>query len=590
MRRRKPGVIPGCAELIIGYFKQGWVRYLTGVIFVIAATLFNTKIPDLLGKAIDAFDLKSGVLDGLTHYVLLMAGCAVLAFVCRFIWRQLIMGFTRNVEMKIRNELFAHLQLLSPEYYVKNNTGDLITKGIADTTTIRQMLGVGLVGFIDVITTNLITVLYMVRTTDWRLTLIAVIPISFLLFALTKLRNEMRNRFAVVRMKISDIAEKVQENITGIRVIKAFAQEQKEKEVFERLSREKWKSEIRLAEIFGLINPLTSLVFGVVFSLFLYFGAKMVVAGTITLGTFVAFNTYIASLINPVMRLSRIIQVWQKGVVSVKRMDSILKAEPTVDDRFADTSLSAIENASVGFHDCTFRYPGTDVDVLKHISFTLCPGEILAVMGPTGSGKSSLLSLILRMWSAPAGTVTVSGHAVETYPLSVLRAACGYVPQDTFLFSDSIMDNIRFYDENISDEDAVHAAKVAVIHDSISKFEKGYDTVVGERGMTLSGGQKQRISIARALVRHPALLLLDDCLSAVDAETEHRIIENLRTELKGCTTVLVTHRINAATLADRVLLLKEDGTVAAIGTHEELLASSLEYQKLISLNENGGAP
>ncbi len=586
MPARKKG-LPGCREKLLGYFKKSWFRYTLGIVFVILATVLNSTIPDLLGKAVDVFNSENGQLADLMRYVYLIAGCAVLAFAARFIWRQLIMGFTRTVEMNIRNDLFTHLQTLSPEYYVKNNTGDLITKCIQDTTTIRQMLGMGLVGLIDVLTTNVVTLFYMVKTTDIRLTLIAVIPLPFLLLALIKLRAEMRRRFSVVRIRISEIAEKVQENITGIRVIKAFAQEKKENEQFDELSRNKWRAEMALVRVFGLINPLTALVFGVVFSGFLYFGARMVVAGTLSLGAFVAFNTYIGYLMNPINRLSRIIQVWQRGVVSIQRMDTILKAEPAVTDSRADPSVTELGRVEVSVKDLTFRYPETDVDVLRDVSFTLPRGGVLAVMGPTGSGKSTLLALLMRLWNPPAETILVNGLSVERIPLKTLRSDVGYVPQDTFLFSDSILDNIRFYDERISEEEAVAAAKAAAIHESISEFEKGYDTVVGERGMTLSGGQKQRISIARALARRPGLLLLDDCLSAVDAETEHEIIGNLRSYLKDTTTVLVTHRINAAALADRILLLDRDGSVAALGTHEELSRTSPDYIRLLEITEKG---
>ncbi|MBQ8897505.1 MAG: ABC transporter ATP-binding protein [Clostridia bacterium] len=578
---------PGCKRKLLGYFGKYWPRYTVGIVFVIVTTILNSTIPDLLGKAIDVAESENGQLAEMMRYVWLMAGCAIVAFACRLTWRQLIMGFTRAVEMNIRNDLFEHLQKLPPEYYVKNNTGDLITKCIQDTTTIRQMLGMGLVGLIDVLTTNVVTILYMVKTTDVRLTLLAVIPIPFLLFALIKLRSEMRRRFSIVRLKVSDIAGKVQENITGIRVIKAFAQEESENRIFSDMSRDKWKAEMSLVRVFGLINPLTSLVFGAVFALFLYFGAKMVIAGTLTIGAFVAFNTYIGYLMNPVARLSRIIQVWQRGLVSMQRMDTILTAEPTVNDDRADMSINSLPEISIEVSDLTFRYPGTDVDVLKNISFSLPSGGILAVMGPTGCGKSTLLALLMKMWNAPDESIYVSGHPIEKLPINTLRSNVGYVPQDTFLFSDSIMDNIRFYDDSVSEEDAINAAKAAVIHNNISEFEKGYGTVVGERGMTLSGGQKQRVSIARALARHPSLLLLDDCLSAVDAETEHEIINNLKDVLAGSTTVIVTHRINAASLADRILLMNEEGGIAAIGTHEELVATSPEYNRLLEITEGG---
>jgi ATP-binding cassette subfamily B protein len=267
----------------------------------------------------------------------------------------------------------------------------------------------------------------------------------------------------------------------------------------------------------------------------------------------------------------------------MQRMDTIFAAKPSVTDSNADMSITSIDPVDISVTGLTFSYPGTDVEVLNNISFELEAGGVLAVMGATGSGKSTLLSLLMRIWNPQEGTIKISGHEPESIPLNVLRSAISYVPQDTFLFSDTVMNNIKFYDERITDEDAVNAAKAAAVHSNIIELEKQYDTVVGERGMTLSGGQKQRISIARALSRKPSLLLLDDCLSAVDAETEQQILKNLREYVKNCTTIIVTHRIAAASLADRVLLLNEDGSQAALGTHEELVKTSPEYNRLLEI-------
>jgi len=315
----------------------------------------------------------------------------------------------------------------------------------------------------------------------------------------------------------------------------------------------------------------------------------MVIDGSLSLGEFVAFNTYIALLMEPIARISRIIQIWQRGSVSMQRLDMIFTATPAINDKNADKSVTSLDPMAIEVSDLSFRYPGTDKDVLKNISFTLENGGTLAVMGATGSGKSTLVSLLMRMWDPPADSITVSGHPIEEIPLRTLRGSIAYVPQETFLFSDSIMRNIIFYDERFSEDDAMEAARAAAIHDNIMEFPDGYGTTVGERGMTLSGGQKQRVSIARALVRKPELLLLDDCLSAVDAETERTILDNLRTYLKGCTTIIVTHRIAVAGIADRVLLLNEDGSMAAIGTHEELSQTSEEYQNLLAIIEASNA-
>ena len=579
-----------CKDIILDYFKKHWLRYAFGVVFVILATIFNAILPQLLGKTIDLVKAardpaQSATLRDVRNICLLMCACAVAAFLTRNIWRYLIMGFTRSIELHLRHALFSHLQVLSPEFYVKNNTGDIITRAIIDSQAIRMMFGMGLIGIVDVLTVNVVTLGYMVSTTSLKLTAIAVIPLPFLLFALVKLRTAMRRRFMIVQHSVSDIAAKVQENLTGIRVIKAFAQEDSENKQFEALSRKKWKAEMDMIRVWSFINPLSALVFGSIFAVFLYFGGKMVIAGTLTLGEFVAFNTYIALLMDPISRISRIIQIWQRGLVSMQRLDMIFSAKPTIDDAQADPAITTLAPLSIDITNLSYRYPGTEKDVLKNISFHLETGGTLAIMGATGSGKSTLMSLLMRMWNPPVDAISVSGHPIETVPLSVLRGSIAYVPQESFLFSDSILNNIIFYDERITEDDAKAAAKAAAIHDNICEFPDQYATTVGERGMTLSGGQKQRVSIARSLARKPELLLLDDCLSAVDAETERIILANLRDYLKGCTTIIVTHRIAVAGIADRVLLLNEDGSMAAIGTHSELSANCPEYQHLLAILE-----
>lgn len=579
-----------CKDIILAYFKKHWLRYAFGVVFVILATIFNAILPQLLGKTIDLVKAardpaQSATLRDVRNICLLMCACAVAAFLTRNIWRYLIMGFTRSIELHLRHALFSHLQVLSPEFYVKNNTGDIITRAIIDSQAIRMMFGMGLIGIVDVLTVNVVTLGYMVSTTSLKLTAIAVIPLPFLLFALVKLRTAMRRRFMIVQHSVSDIAAKVQENLTGIRVIKAFAQEDSENKLFEALSRKKWKAEMDMIRVWSFINPLSALVFGSIFAVFLYFGGKMVIAGTLTLGEFVAFNTYIALLMDPISRISRIIQIWQRGLVSMQRLDMIFSAKPAIDDAQADPAITTLAPLSIDITNLSYRYPGTEKDVLKNISFHLETGGTLAIMGATGSGKSTLMSLLMRMWNPPVDAISVSGHPIETVPLSVLRGSIAYVPQESFLFSDSILNNIIFYDERITEDDAKAAAKAAAIHDNICEFPDQYATTVGERGMTLSGGQKQRVSIARALARKPELLLLDDCLSAVDAETERIILANLRDYLKGCTTIIVTHRIAVAGIADRVLLLNEDGSMAAIGTHSELSANCPEYQHLLAILE-----
>lgn len=580
-----------CKQIILGFYKKYLLRFLCGVVLIVVSTVLNAKLPRLLGDAIDIIENKTGgelsfVLDNVGIVIRTMIVFAVFSFVTKFIWRYLILAFNRSVELHIRHSIFTRLQQLSPEYYVKNNTGDLITRSIVDVQAIRMMIGIGIVGIIDVLTIGAVTITNMISMANLRLTLMAVIPVPFLIVLLVKIRTLIRVRYNAVQHAVSDIGARVQENITGIRVIKAFAQEDSENERFAELSRAKWKAEMRMTRAIAVIQPSATLVFGIVFSLFLFFGGRMVVDGRMTLGEFVAFNTYIGYLTDPVLRISRIVQVWQRGIVSMGRIDYMLSAKPAVNDSRADMSLDKLEHVDIVVDNLTYRYPDTDVDVLKNVSFSVSQGEVVAILGPTGCGKTTMLNLLMRLWNCPPGAIRISGRSIEEIPLHTLRSAIAYVPQDTFLFSDTILNNIIFFDSRITGQNAIDAAKAAVIHDSIVEFEKGYNTVVGERGMTLSGGQKQRISIARAIARRPQLLLLDDCLSAVDAETEHAIIANLGSYIKGSTTLLVTHRIAAAGLADKVLLMREDGGVEAFGTPAELMESSPTYRRLVELAES----
>ena len=578
-------------DFLLYYFSKKWLRYVIGLVLVFAATYFTASIPRLLGVAIDHLRYLSP-----TYTILRAAGniaiAAFLAFVLRVLWRFLVFGFTRGAETYVRARMFEHLEKLSSDFYVKFNTGDIITRSISDLLAIRRMFGFGFVAVVDAATIFVVAGASMFASAGVLLSLVALVPVPFLIIFISGIRKSLRARQYEIREATSDLASKVQENITGIRVIKTYAQEESETNNFVSLSRVRWDKEMRMVRLSSLIAPIIQVGFALVFAVFIVFGSRMVADGSMSIGEFTAFNGYILLISMPVSNIGRVVEIWQTGLSSLERIDEIFKSTPSVTDDFAEEG-TVVSGGRIEFTNLSFAYPmpmtsKSDFDekaplVLDGISFTVRSGETLAVTGPVGCGKTTLASILLRQWKIPQGMITVDFNDINSIRVNKLREAIGYVPQDNFLFSESIMDNIRFYDDSITDDDVYAAAKAVSIHDNIMEFPEKYNTIVGERGMTLSGGQKQRISIARALVRKPKILLLDDCLSAVDAETEHAIIMGLREYMRGTTGIIITHRVAAAALADRILVMNENGKVAEIGTYDELMSAQGEFYKLVGL-------
>jgi len=600
-------------RIILDFFKKHWIRYIFGIFIIIISTYSLTIIPKYLGQAVDALnipDAKNIDINQVRHIAMLIAVAGVIAFLSRVLWRYLILGFCRHIEFFLRACLFRHLQMLPAEYYIKNNTGYLITRAISDVQAVRMMMGFAVVAVIDTVATTVLSIRNMSAAMSLPITLLALSPIPFIILVIVKVRVLVRKRYVRVQDALSNISSKVQENVTGIRVIKAFAQEDKEAEVFDRLSVKKVETEIALAKASAVIGPSVQLTFGIVFSIFLVVGGGMVAKGAITLGDYVMFNTYLTLIMVPVGNVGRIVDRWQRGMGSLRRLDKIFLEKPSIDDANADMSVTKLETGSIEARNLTFSYDDANSDandgsghssdgsakssdngsgansgvscneIINDLSFSVPSGETLAVIGATGCGKSTFAGLLMRVWACGDGMLYIDGRDINTIPLKVLRENCAYVPQETFLFSDTIKENIRFCDPGITDEQVFAAARTACVHDSIMEFPLGYDTVVGERGMTLSGGQKQRVALARALVRSPRILILDDCMSAVDANTEKQIIENLKGYIEGCTAVIMTHRLSAASLADRVLVINSDGSMAEIGSHEELMLKGGAYVRM----------
>ena len=572
-------------DYILHYLSGKWFRYVCGLLLVFASAYFTASIPRLLGVAIDRLGEASPVYE-IVSAAWSIVFAALLAFALRFLWRFLIFGFTRGAETYVRKRVFMHLELLAADFYIKFNTGDIITRSISDVQAIRRMFGFGFVAVLDALTIFIIAGFNMVTTAGLGMSALVLLPAPFLMAFVWKIRKTLRARQYEIREASSELASKVQENITGIRVIKAYAQEGGETASFEGLSRNRWAKEMRMVRLSASIGPIIQIAFALVFAIFIVFGSQMVANGTLSVGQFTAFNGYIILMAMPVANVGRVMEVWQTGFSSMERLDEMFKFKPAVTDDFAEEG-TAVTQGRLDFTDLSFSYPDCE-PVLRDLSFSIAPGETLAIMGVVGSGKTTLASIVLRQWKIKQGMIAVDGNDINSIPVKTLRAAIGYVPQDSFLFSETIMDNIRFYDDSITDEDVFAAARAVSIHDNIVSFPDGYDTIVGERGVTLSGGQKQRISIARALVRRPKILLLDDCLSAVDAETEHAIISGLRQYMDGVTGIVITHRVAAAALADKIMVLAADGTLAEIGTYDELVAQKGEFYSLVQMQEGGG--
>jgi len=573
-------------KIVFNYFKKHWPRYAIGIILVFISTYMNTMIPRYLGYAIDGLNSKIIIISAVQKIAIAMAVIAIIAFLTRFIWRYLILGFCRQIEFFLREKLFSHLQKLSVDYYVKNNTGDLITRAIVDVQAVRMMLGFATVSIIDAVVTTVMSIINMSISINFVFTLLAVAPIPLLIFVIIKVRLLVRKRYTKVQEAISIISSKVQENITGIRVMKAFSQEEKESSAFNGLSINKLNAEIKLARAFAVVSPSVSLTFGIVFSIFLVAGGSMVAKNVVSLGDFVSFNTYLLLIMAPISNVGRIVDRWQRGIASMRRLDSIFLTNPTIDDSNTDADIKSLKTGSIRAENLSFAYENT-INIVSDLNFDVPSGGSIAIMGPTGCGKSTLVGLLMRVWGCGENMLFIDGKDINSIPLKVLRGSCSYVPQESFLFSDTIMENIRFYNKSITDEQVIAAAEAAYVHENIMEFPLGYGTVVGERGMTLSGGQKQRIALARALATNPQILLLDDCMSAVDSETEKNIIENLKVKISHCTSVIVTHRLSAAALADIVLILDATGRITEIGSHATLIDKNGIYAKMVDSMQTG---
>jgi len=562
------------------------------MIVLLITSFISSMIPKITGYVTDSINdrMPASVTN---KYLLMLVAATVAVFVLRFTWRYFLVGSNRYLECYLREKLFAHMQTLPASFYDNNKTGDLIAYAINDIQAIRRVFGFGFTSILDGVVVNTISIMIMVRTISPMLTLMALAPAPIIVLVIYFLRKKIRERFGMVQKAFAEMSGKVQESISGIRVIKAFAQEEEEVEDFLKYNQVRVDTQMSLTRVSAVLGPVTQLTFGISTVLFIIYGGGLVAKGVISLGDYVAFSSYIMVIMGPIVSIGRIIDVWQRGIASIQRLDRIFcqSSEKDAENALATVSLFGLNRqvedsqpveklrGHIVIRDLTFAYPGTDKIVLHDINLEIKEGETLGILGRTGSGKTTLVNLLLRLYEVEDGHIFIGGRDINHIPLKVLRENIGYVPQDNFLFSTTIKDNIQFFKPIYSDSQIEDAAKMAGIYDEIISFPEGFNTVVGERGVTLSGGQKQRISIARAIIKDPSILILDDSLSAVDTKTEQRILENLKNVLKGRTGIVISHRVSVVRYCDHIIFLDE-GRIIERGTHEELMRLRGAYYNL----------
>jgi len=552
---------------------------LGGVLALIGVDGLQLLVPQIFRKLIDA--LARGTADSTLVWrmgfsiVAIALGMAIF----RFFWRIFIVGASRRLERDLRAEFYSHLQKLPAQYYDNTKVGDLMAHATNDINAVRMAAGMATIASFDALFMSVASVV-MLLLIDWRLTLITMIPLPFITLLVTRFGKMLHDRFESVQKAFSGLSEKTQESFSGIRVIKAYGDEQSERKLLSEKAGKCVHENIRLTRIWGFMQPLVMGLAMMSSSILLMVGGRAVIGGSISLGQFVAFSSYLAMLTWPMMAIGWVVNLLQRGAASMGRLEKIMNIKPAI----ADGPVSDQPKPAVEVKGLSFTYPGTTAEVLSDISFSIPASSTIGIVGRTGSGKTTLVELLMRLYDPPSGTVFVDGVDIRQRELSKVRGMFGYVPQETFLFALSIADNISFGVDSLPLETVKHLAELAEIHSEIEGFSQGYETMVGERGITLSGGQKQRIAIARALAISPSILVLDDSLSAIDTETESAILEKLKEEISGLTNILIAHRISTVQHADLILVLNH-GKLVEKGTHEELLGKEGYYSELYRMQQ-----
>lgn len=550
---------------------------MISIAVMLLASFIQTLAPKILGRTIDIMKGEGFDKSLVVQNVIYLALAAVSAFLLSYIWRRVFVGNSRKMECSLREELYRHFQILSPNFYSTRKTGDLIAYAVNDIAAVRTAFGPAIAIALSGLAICVYSIYCMAVNVSLELTVLSLIPIPPLVVFIVVTGQRIQNNFKEVQKNYAAISDKVQENISGIRVIKSYVQEQQEIEAFKSMNGNMKDSNLRLVRISALIAPAINSCFGISFAISLILGYLMVIDGRISLGDFVSFNSYLTMIVRPITIIGRVIKNLQMGSASVKRLNGIFSAQPDI-----KSPPNALRREVIGgleLKNVSFCYKGTAIRVLENVNLLIEPGQIIGITGQTGSGKSTLMNILLRCYDPDSGEVLLDGIKLKDYSLETIKEAFSFVPQETFLFSSSIKDNISFFRDVYSDNEILDAARCSNIYDTIQKLPKGFETVIGERGVDLSGGQQQRLAIARAVIKNSPILILDDALSAVDSDTEAVIVKNLREIRRGKTTIIISHRLSALSNTD-VIIVMENGRIAEKGSQSELLAKRGRYYEI----------
>ena len=549
------------------FFKLEKRRYLVGIVALVLVSVLNLIPPMVMGRVIDAITSGRLTQDELLLHLFYLLLAAFGMYYLRYVWRMYILGTSYRLGQIMRSRLFEHFTKMSPAFYQNYRTGDLMAHATNDINALTRLAGGGVMSAVDASITALVTLLTMLFSISWQMTLVAILPLPFMAYATSRLGRKTHKAFGESQAAFSELNNKVQESVSGIKVTKSFGYQSDELASFQEVNDLTFQKNLQTMKYDSLFDPMVLLFVGSSYALTLLVGAFMVQAGQVTVGNLVTFISYLDMLVWPLMAIGFLFNITQRGKVSYQRIESLLSQESPVKD--PESPLEGIENGCLDY--AIDRFAFEDEETLRDIHFSLEKGQTLGLVGQTGSGKTALIKLLLREYDVDQGAIYLNGHDIRDYRLADLRSLMGYVPQDQFLFASSIIDNIRFGNPDLPFSAVEEATQLAQVYQDIQAMPEGFDTVIGEKGVSLSGGQKQRLAMSRAMILNPDILILDDSLSAVDAKTEFAIIDNLKETRKDKTTIITAHRLSAVVHADLILVM-QDGRIIERGRHEDLLA------------------
>ncbi|MCK1168197.1 ABC transporter ATP-binding protein [Streptococcus uberis] len=556
------------------FFKQEKVPYLIGILSLSLVALLNLIPPKIMGSVIDGITSGHLTKDDLLIQLFWLLLASIAMYVLRYIWRVCIFGTSYRLGRIMRFKLFDHFTRMSPSFYQKYRTGDLMAHATNDINSLTRLAGGGVMSAVDASITAIVTLVTMFFSISWQMTVIAVLPLPLMAYATSRLGRKTHKAFGESQAAFSDLNNKVQESVSGIKVTKSFGYQVQELDSFQSINQKTFQKNIKTMTYDVMFDPLVLLFIGASYVLTLLVGAYMIKAQTITIGNLVTFITYLDMLVWPLMAVGFLFNMIQRGSVSYERIEKLLNQESDVKD--PENPIKTIQNGQLKYDIKAFQY--SDEETLRDIHFALEKGQTLGLVGQTGSGKTTLIKLLLREYNVTEGSISLNGHPIENYRLKDLRQLIGYVPQDQFLFATSILENVRFGNPDLSVEAVQKATKLSHVYEDILAMPDGFNTLIGEKGVSLSGGQKQRLAMSRAMVLNPEILILDDSLSAVDAKTEFAIIENLKDTRKDKTTIITAHRLSAVVHAD-IILVMQNGRIIERGRHEDLIQNNGWYAK-----------